>query len=306
VRILIADDDAVSRRLLEATLVRLGHDVVSVADGSEAITALLTSDGPRLAILDWVMPGADGLAVCRAVRRHAAPYVYVILLSARNSREDRVIGIDAEVDDFLTKPFDSTELVARLRSGERVIALQARLLEVQEALRFEAAHDRLTGLWTRGMVLDQLERELRRARREGRSIGVVMTDVDHFKCVNDTHGHAAGDAVLKQTADRLRAVVRDYDFIGRYGGEEFLLVLPSCNAAVAAGIADRAREVVATLPMDTGRGPLSLTLSLGLAWSRAASEEADELIQLADEALYRAKALGRNRVEARILDLART
>jgi diguanylate cyclase (GGDEF)-like protein len=304
-RILIAEDDAVSRRLLQATLERLGHEVLAVSNGLDAMTALSCHDGPRLAILDWVMPGADGLSVCREVRRHPEPYVYVILLTARNSRDDLVAGLDAEADDFLTKPFDAVELRARIRSGQRVIELQERLLEAQEALRFEATHDQLTGLWRRGMILDQLDRELRRARREGRSIGVVMTDVDHFKQINDTHGHAAGDAVLRETGQRLRAVVRDYDFIGRYGGEEFLFVLPGCNVTVAQQIAERARVSVAADPIDAGSTSVSLTISLGLAWSRTASEDADVLLQAADEALYRAKARGRNRVEVQVFDLVR-
>jgi two-component system cell cycle response regulator len=298
-RILIADDELVSRRLLEAALVRLGHTFVAVKDGPEALNALLDPDGPRLAILDWMMPGADGLAVCRAIRKRPtpAPYVYVILLTARDRREDMVAALDAEADDFLTKPFDAVELRVRLRSGERVLALQERLLEVQEELRIEATHDALTGLWNRGMVLDQLRRELRRAHRERGPLAVIMADIDHFKCINDAHGHEAGDEVLRQTAKSMRSALRDYDGVGRYGGEEFLFLLPRCDATVAGQVAERVRAAVAAAPVCVGDVPLTVTASLGVACTRSSGDEPNALIRAADEALYRAKGHGRNRVE---------
>lgn len=296
-RILIADDDPVSRRLLEGTLVRLGHEVVSVSDGQEALVSLLSPDGPRLAILDWMMPGADGLDVCRTLRRRSAPYVYVILLTARDRREDMVAGLDAEADDFLTKPFDKIELRARLRSGERVLGLQERLLKAQEALREQATHDHLTGLWNRGEILEELDRETARARREKRPLAVVMADIDHFKQINDTHGHQAGDAVLRQTAERMRSVMRNYDSIGRYGGEEFLFVLPGCDLAEARQVAERARALVNGAPHHVGDLDLQISISLGVAWASDGSTEPTAIIKTADDALYRAKAKGRNRVE---------
>jgi diguanylate cyclase (GGDEF)-like protein len=302
-RILIADDDPVSGRLLEATLTRLGHEVLSVANGTDAMTALLSPDGPRLAILDWMMPGADGLTVCRAVRQHPAPYVYVILLTARNRREDRAAGLDAEADDFLTKPFDAVELRARLRCGERVLDLQEDLIRAKEALRHEATYDRLTSLSRREVVLDQLHREVARAKRENQPIGVLMGDLDHFKQVNDTYGHPAGDVVLRQAADRLRSIVREYDFLGRYGGEEFLILLPGCTVATAEQVAERARAAIGVDPIHIGDVGVAMTISLGLAWSSSARQDPRALLQAADDALYRAKAQGRNRVETQILDM---
>ncbi|HXO19658.1 MAG TPA: diguanylate cyclase [Thermoanaerobaculia bacterium] len=297
-RILVADDDPVSHRRLESAVVRLGHEVVGVADGAEALAALLRPDGPRLAILDWMMPGLDGLEVCRAVRQRAAPYVYVILLTARDRREDMVSGLDAEADDFLTKPFDALELRARLRSGERVVELQEGLLRAQDALRVQATHDHLTGLWNRPMILDQLGREVHRCARGGGALTVVLADLDHFKLINDTYGHDAGDAVLKQAAERMRSELRDCDFLGRYGGEEFLLVLPGCDAAAATQVAGRVRARLAAEPLCAGKLRLAVSVSLGVATTSAPAAEPDALIKAADCALYRAKARGRNRVEA--------
>lgn len=283
--------------MLEATLQRLGHDVVTVEDGTAALTVLLRDDGPRMAILDWVMPGADGLDVCRAVRERSAQYVYLMLLTAQDKREHMVAGLEAGADDFLTKPCHPSELQARLRSGGRVLELQEGLLRAQEALRLEATRDHLTGLWNRRMILDNLHRELRRAAHENRPLAVVMVDIDHFKIVNDTHGHAAGDEVLQEATRRIRSAMRDYDFIGRYGGEEFLLLLPGCDARSASGVAERVRAGIAAKPAQIGTVVLPVSASLGVAWTTSGSVGPNVLIQAADEALYRAKTLGRNRVE---------
>lgn len=295
-KILIADDDLVSRLLLERTLVALGHDVTAVGDGLAAVTALLKPDGPRIAILDWMMPGATGLEVCRLVRHRPAPYVYILLLTARDRREDIVTGLDAGADDFVTKPFDALELRARLRPGERVVALQEGLIRTQEAYRELAMHDSLTGLWNRRMILDQLGIELHRAERDGKALGVAIADLDLFKRVNDTLGHTAGDAVLCEVAARMRSAIRDCDFIGRYGGEEFLLVLPGCDGPAGLLVAERVRRRVAETSVQAGDEIVPMTVSLGLAYSLRADVEPEALIQAADEALYRAKAAGRNRV----------
>jgi diguanylate cyclase (GGDEF)-like protein len=296
-RILIAEDDQISRCLLQATLVRLGHEVVAVENGTQATAALLDPDGPQLAILDWMMPGADGLTVCRTVRQRPTPYVYIILLTSRDRRSDMVEGFDAEADDFLTKPSDAIELRARLRSGERVLALQENLLRAQASLTYEATHDQLTGLWNRGMILEHLKGEVSRARRKTAPVGVLMADVDHFKPINDSHGHRVGDAVLREVGQRMRAVLRDYDAIGRYGGEEFLMVLGGADLAGARDVAERVRLAVRSQPVQHGSIALSVSLSLGVACSATVGFEPDALIQVADQALYRAKECGRNRVE---------
>jgi diguanylate cyclase (GGDEF)-like protein len=296
VRILIADDDPLSRRLLEATLVRSGHDVTVVGDGADAARMLLDPAGPRLAILDWMMPGADGLQVCRRVRQRPVPYVYLILLTSRDRREDMMEGLASGADDFLKKPFDNVELTARLRSGERVLDLQERLLKTQEALRHEASHDQLTGLWNRRMILSHLERMLGHSGRARQPIGVLLVDVDHFKQINDTFGHPAGDEVLRQVGANLQSVMRLYDAVGRYGGEEFLIVLFGCDHAQASSIAERARERMISSPVTIGTMKIDVTISVGMAWSAAGEESAEVLIQTADEGLYEAKGAGRNRV----------
>ena len=295
-KVLIADDELVSRRLLQSMLERLGYEVVVASDGVEAQTILLAQDGPRLAILDWMMPGADGLDVCRAIREHARAYVYVIVLTSRDRKEDLVAAFDAEVDDFITKPYEPVELRARLRSGERVLALQATLLQAQSLLQHQATHDSLTGLWNRGMVHQQLELELKRTARSGEPVAVIMADLDRFKQVNDEHGHAAGDAVLYEASARMRAVLRDHDGLSRYGGEEFLILLPRTTRETALTVAERVRTAVAATPVTTGGKALTITISMGLATTAQSPAVVDALIADADAALYRAKAAGRNRV----------
>ena len=217
----------------------------------------------------------------------------MILLTSRDGRGDLVEAFDAEVDDFLRKPFEVDELQARLRSGERVLALQERLLATQEALRHEATHDRLTSLWNRASVLDRLERELERAVRESGTVSIAMVDIDHFKTINDTYGHLVGDQVLRQTALRIAHVPRPYDMVGRYGGEEFLILLPGSDLVAATRVAERVRAAVAGTPVHVDGRDLTITVSVGVA---AATDhtEAMTLLQRSDEALYRAKKSGRN------------
>lgn len=297
-KILIADDDPVSRRVLEAALLRLGHEPVSAVDGTSALAALAAADAPRLAILDWMMPDVDGLTVCRTIRRNPGPYTYVILLTARHQPEDLVQALDAGADDYLTKPLNRVELRARLQSGERVVALQEDLLRTQAALTHLATHDRLTGLWNRGRVVDELTRELSRARREKAPLSVAMVDLDHFKAINDTHGHAAGDAVLQQIGARMKAVLRVTDVVGRYGGEEFLLVMPRSDLAGAREVAERLRAAVERETIRCGSVDLQVTVTVGVASTALVGFDAALLVQASDEALYRGKAAGRNRVES--------
>ena len=298
-RILIADDESMSRKLLQKTLERAGYEVTVVENGRLAADKLCPANGPRLALLDWVMPELDGPDVCREVRkRKEQSYVYMILLTSRESKEDVVAGLESGADDYLTKPFDPEELKARLRTGLRILDLEDRLVQAREAMRFQATHDGLTGLWNRSRIMDLLGRELSRSRREHVSTSILMCDLDHFKKVNDTYGHLAGDDVLKETAKRLLASVRSYDFVGRYGGEEFLVVLNNCNPAYALARAEEIRKAISQRPVPTTSGLVPLTMSLGLLISQEwGCQPVEELLREADGALYAAKAAGRNCVK---------
>jgi two-component system, cell cycle response regulator len=297
-KILIADDEALSRRLLEKTLERAGYEVIAVENGRAAVRQLCQSDGPRLALLDWVMPEIDGPGVCREVRRQQEDsYVYMVLLTSKEAKEDIVTGLESGADDYLTKPFNVDELKARLRTGERILHLEGRLVEAREMMRFKATHDALTSIWNRGVIMDRLGRELMRSQRECACTIVLLGDVDHFKSVNDTHGHLVGDEVLQEIARRLLLSIRSYDFVGRYGGEEFLLVLNNCKPQFAEARAEDIRRIVSSRPVQTLAGPLNITMSFGLLLSDVwGVRPVEELLHEVDAALYAAKAAGRNRV----------
>jgi two-component system cell cycle response regulator len=297
---LIADDSIVSRHLLDATLRRWGYEVVIACDGNEAWHILESEDAPKIAILDWMMPGLTGPEVCRRVRVNAKDkdvYTYILLLSSKSQREDLIEGMESGADDYLTKPFDQHELQVRLRPGTRIIELQEELISAREELRDQATKDFLTRIWNRPSILDIFGRELQRGVRENRPVGVVLADLDHFKSVNDTYGHFAGDAVLREFVRRMSGSIRPYDAIGRYGGEEFLIILPGCDADVTGKQAERMREALANEPMWFNEESQLITCSFGAtAWVPGSSATEEALIRVADDALYAAKRKGRNRV----------
>jgi two-component system cell cycle response regulator len=295
-KILIADDDTISRRLLEKTLEREGYSVIAVDNGRLALEQLSLPDGPRLALLDWMMPELDGPSVCLGVRRQLErPYVHIILLTSRGSKQDVVAGLESGADDYLTKPWDPAELTARLRVGQRILQLEDRLVEARETMRFKATHDPLTSLFNRGVIVDLLARELSRSHREKGCTVVMLGDLDHFKEVNDGYGHVVGDEVLREIARRLLASVRSYDFVGRYGGEEFLIVLNNCNSTQAVARAEEVRNGIADHRVQTMSGPLPITVSLGVLASRDWDLLlVEEILAATDSALYKAKAYGRN------------
>jgi diguanylate cyclase (GGDEF)-like protein len=298
-KILVADDEMMSLRLLQKTLERAGYEVTAVENGRLAADQLCRLEGPKLALLDWIMPELDGPAVCREVRkRKEQSYVYMVLLTSRESKEDVVAGLESGADDYLTKPFNAEELKARLRTEMRILDLEDRLIEAREEMRFQATHDALTFLWNRGVIMELLGRELSRSRRERVSTAILLCDLDHLKDVNDTYGHLAGDEVLKETAKRLLSSVRSYDFVGRYGGEEFLVVLNNCNPAYGLARAEELRKAIAQRPVQTSVGPVPITMSLGLLLSQQwGYRPVEELLQGADTALYAAKGAGRNCVK---------
>jgi diguanylate cyclase (GGDEF)-like protein len=301
-KILIADDEAMSRRLLQKTMERAGYQVTAVENGRIAVDELCKPDGPKLALLDWMMPELDGPGVCREVRkRKEHSYVYMVLLTSKEKKEDIVAGLKSGADEYLTKPFDAEELKARLRTGMRILDLEDRLVEAREEMRFQATHDALTSLWNRGMIMELLGRELARTKREGKSAAILLGDLDHFKQVNDTYGHLAGDEVLKETARRLLSSVRSYDFVGRWGGEEFLVVLNNCDPAFSLVRAEEIRKKIARNPVQTSGASIPVTMSLGLVVSQEwPPSPVEQLVHEADEALYAAKAAGRNCVKVAV------
>ena len=298
-KILVADDDPVSCRLLDRLLRKWGYEVIAVRSGTEAWEVLQADHAPRLALLDWMMPGLDGLEICRRVRLRASqPYVYIMLLTANDKVGNLVEGLESGADDYLTKPFHPQELRARLRVGLRMLELESNLVAAQESLRFKASHDALTSIWNRGAIIELLERELSRARREGGSVGILLLDVDHFKRINDTRGHLVGDEVLRAVTGRLKREIRSYDSLGRYGGEEFLILLPGCDRTKLEKKAEQLRKLVDRSPIETSAGPVPATISIGgMASGECPHADLGKLLRAADTALYRAKTSGRNRTE---------
>lgn len=291
-KIILVEDSYLERTKLGCFLTDWGFDYVAVGSGTEAVKLLESPDPPDLALLDWLLPGIDGIDVLRRIRKLSnGNYIYTVMLTEKAQKADRIKAMEAGADDYLAKPVDPAELRSRIMVGKRI-------LELQQLLRFAATHDFLTTLLNRSEILASLEREVSRGARDDKPASIILADIDHFKRVNDTLGHAAGDEVLKEVARRLRADLRPYDVVGRYGGEEFLLILPGCNLVNGSRRADDMRKLVAGKSIPTPAGERSLTISLGVTStgpSRFCTPA--EFLQEADSSLHNAKKNGRNRVE---------
>lgn len=288
-KVLVADDDRLYRVILEDSLKKWGYNVITAEDGYEALHILEQPDGPQLAVIDWVMPGLEGPEVCRRVRQQRKGYIYIILLTGKDSKEDILKGFESGADDYMVKPFDPEILRYKLKIGERIIRMENELFEL-------ATTDHLTGLLNRRSFMDRLETELNRCIRLRRPLGLLIADIDFFKKINDTYGHRAGDEVLKNFAGILKKNLRVYDFAGRYGGEEFIVCLVECDIEESFKVAERLRTEVQSQSMfrTEDNREIFVTASFGVTALEQEPKSIDQLIKEADEALYKAKRSGRN------------
>lgn len=299
-RILLVDDEPTQRLIMARILRRAGYEVDTAGNGREALAKLEAGDF-HLMITDWEMPEMDGIALCSAMRSSPREsYIYTILLTARDAVEHVVAGLRSGADDYLTKPVIEPELIARLNTGQRIVTLERSLRAVNEENRRLSITDPLTGAYNRRYLMEQLPREIERAARYGRTLSVIMCDVDYFKKVNDTHGHLVGDEVLKAFASTLQQCSRACDWVARYGGEEFVVVLPETNVANAKAAAEHLRAHLAATPLALVSGAtLPITASFGVSgWPDIVPIAAtvDELMGRCDAGVYASKAAGRNKV----------
>ncbi|NLO75267.1 MAG: diguanylate cyclase [Clostridia bacterium] len=292
-KILVAEDSRYYQRILQDTLSNWGYTVVLAKNGVQALERLKEKDGPKLAIIDWMMPEMNGLELCKKVRETLDnSYIYLIFLTDNSNKEDMIKGLEAGADDYITKPFNELELKFRLKNGERILNLENRIMQL-------ALTDPLTGLLNRRAFVDRLVSEIARYKRLGQPLSLIMVDLDNFKKCNDTYGHLVGDEVLKHVAKCFSQFLRKYDFIGRYGGEEFVICTPGVDASVAYTIAERLRKSIKHVNIQQEEGePLQLyiTASFGICEFSDKIKDVYDLIKEADEALYQAKANGKDQV----------
>jgi diguanylate cyclase (GGDEF)-like protein len=299
--ILIVEDDPVSRRLLEKTLVKAGHEFVSVENGRKALEKFKERFFP-IVLTDWMMPEMNGLELCRAIReRTNTGYVFTVLLTAKDSKDDIVAGLEAGADDYLTKPVNQAELIARIKTGIRILELERSLKRANEEIRILSITDPLTGCYNRGYMTERLPQEIKRAKRYRHSLSLVLCDIDDFKKINDTYGHQVGDRILKEFVQWINESIRDgVDWLARYGGEEFLIVVPETDTKGACCVAERLRRMLSQRAIEIQGERIHITVSFGVTGldpdtpDEKISPEA--LITQADECLYQAKQEGRNRV----------
>lgn len=304
-RILLVDDEPTQRLIMARLLKRAGYDVDAAANGREAL-AKLEQGGFQLLITDWEMPEMDGIALCKAVRESQTHgYIYTILLTARDASEHVVAGLQSGADDYLTKPVIEAELMARLNTGKRIVTLERSLRAANDENRRLSVTDPLTGVCNRRYLMEQLPREIERAARYQRQLSLIMCDVDHFKKINDTHGHLIGDEVLKWFVGKMQTGVRNSDWLSRYGGEEFVVVLPETNVVNAGVAAEKLRTLIAAAPFEFEGVNVPVTASFGVSgWRGAVVKTAavDALISKCDASVYVSKAAGRNRVTTDPMD----
>lgn len=301
--ILIVEDNPATNKLIEKMLSKVGHPTSSVKNGQEALELFQKQFFPII-ITDWMMPKISGLELCQKIRSmENVGYVFIILLTARDKKEDIVAGFEAGIDDFLTKPINPSELLARLNSGIRILSLEQSLRSANKEIIKLSVTDPLTGCYNRRYLSERLQHEIKRAVRYKHPLSVVLCDIDHFKKINDTYGHTIGDSVLEEFANRLKSNIRrDIDWTARYGGEEFLIVLPETDISNATIVAEKLRTIICSVAMEVMQRSLRISASFGVSGFEKVAENEDISIDLlisqADIYLYSAKKEGRNRVKA--------
>jgi two-component system cell cycle response regulator len=311
--VLLAEDNPVSRKILEKTLQKAGYEFNSVENGREALDLFNGSFFP-IVLTDWLMPEMNGIELCRAIRENNnfSGYVYIIVLTGKDAKDDIVVGLEAGADDYLTKPFDQAELIARLNTAVRILELERSLLTANEKIRLLSVTDPLTGSYNRSYLNDRYPQEIQRAKRFKNPLSLVLCDIDHFKNVNDTYGHLTGDQVLKEVVGSITESLREkVDWVVRYGGEEFLMVLPETGVDGARIVAERVRSAISEMSIKTKENTVHITASFGVTGCdfNATDEKIimEDMINAADGYLYQSKREGRNRVTVgavtRLIDL---
>lgn len=303
-QILLTEDDRLTRRLLERTLLKAGYEVISAENGKEALR-LFNENFFQIILTDWMMPEMDGLELCRAIRKdkRESGYVFIIIFTSKESKSDIVAGLEAGADDFLTKPVNEPELIARLNTGKRILELERSLLDANEKIKRLSRTDSLTKCYNRTYLSERLPQEIKRVKRYDLSLSLILFDIDLFKKVNDTYGHLAGDKVLIETVACVNDSIReDIDWVARYGGEEFLVILPETDVDGACIVAERLRKAISNLAISVEEGLIHITASFGVTgFDRPSTDEdftMETMVREVDELLYTSKREGRNRVTA--------
>jgi two-component system, cell cycle response regulator len=298
ITLLLVEDEPTQRLLMARMLRGVGYSV-DVADNGEDALQMIKTGKYQLVLTDWEMPGMDGVTLCRLVREANLPSVYILLLTSHGAVTHAVEGLRAGANDFIRKPADETELVARLDAGRRMVLLEQSLREANSQIEKLSVTDPLLGIFNRRYLHERLPQEAARSRRYGQPLSLVMADLDHFKKINDTYGHQTGDLVLQHSVDLARSALRGSDWIARYGGEEFVIVLTETPLLGAYAVAERMRRLCADTPVELPDTKLLVTASFGVATIdgvHPSNEDAEAMLREADKALYESKRAGRNRV----------
>jgi two-component system cell cycle response regulator len=296
-RILIVEDETISRRMVKKYLLDAGYGIVEAEDGQSA-WELFQNEPFHLVITDWMMPRLNGPELVQKIRAGGQKnYTYIIMLTAMDNKDNIVFGLESGVDEYLTKPFNGKELVARVASGMRILRLEEQLMQAQQQMEILAMRDGLTGLLNRRAIEEYAESEFNISGRKERAMSVILLDIDHFKKINDRFGHKTGDFALQQVAKVLKDDLRNYDRVGRWGGEEFILILPDTQLMDAVTVAERIRIRIAEMKISLETGEtFSVHVSLGVACTINQFSSLAKLIDAADQTMYLAKQTGRNRV----------